>query len=89
MHAISLVSYHIKKPLFLKDIDFCHEFISDSIQYLKSSKDKDHKPILLSSRKTGFKGLIICLTSVKQLLDEFVVSGKLEFLLTYKLSQDH
>lgn len=78
-----------KKPLFLKDIEFCHKFISDSIQYLQSLKDKDHKPILLSSRKTGFMGLIICLTSVKQLLDELVASGKLKFLLTYKLSQDH
>ncbi|CAI6371182.1 unnamed protein product [Macrosiphum euphorbiae] len=78
-----------KRPLSEKNIEQCNSFIDFSISYLSSLKDKDHVPITKSIRKTGFNGLIICLKSVKQLLVDLVLSGKMKFLLTYKLSQDH
>jgi len=78
-----------KRPLSEKNIEQCNSFIDFSIGYLSSLKYKDHVPITKSIRKTGFNGLIICLKSVKQLLVDLVLSGKMKFLLTYKLSQDH
>jgi len=74
-----------KRPLSQKNIEHCNNF---SISYLSSLKDKDHVPITKSIRKTGFNGLIICLKSVKQLSIDLVLSGKMKFILTYKLSQD-
>jgi len=52
-----------KRPLFLENEIEAKEFITSSINYLKSLKDKNKLPITRSQRKTGFNGLIICLMS--------------------------
>jgi len=45
--------------------------------------------MITSSRKTVFLGLIICLKAIKTLIDDVLVTKKMDFLLMYKLSQDH
>jgi len=44
-----------------------------------------------SSWKTGFVRLILCLKSISHILNQadMFEGGHLEYLLTYKLSQDH
>ena len=52
--------------------------------------DEIDRSILKSKRKTGFLGFLICINSLKELYREMVTNSKtLDFLLTYKLSQDH
>jgi len=46
-------------------------------------------PVIKSTRKTGFIGLIISLQSIKNMFIDTVVTKELDFLLTYKMSQDH
>lgn len=65
------------------------QFIASSITYLKSLKDRNHISILQSPRKTGFNGLIVCLKSIGRLFDNTVKTKQLNFILSYKISQDH
>jgi len=70
-----------KRPLSEKNTEHCNSFVDFSISYLSSLKNKDHVLLTKTIRKTGFNGLIICLKSVKQLLVDLVLSGKMKFLL--------
>jgi len=54
-----------------------------------NSQTHEFIPIINSGRRTGFNGLIICLTSLGDLIDDVLKTNQLEFLLTYKISQDH
>lgn len=79
-----------KQPLSSKNITFMRTFINNSINYLSSLLDnRNSRNILLSPRKTGFLGLIICLKSIEMLYNDLAKPDLIKFLLTYKLSQDH
>jgi len=56
---------------------------------LKLLKDKNNLPITSSQRKTGFNGLIICLMNMNNLIDDILKPKMLDFILFYKMSQDH
>ena len=78
-----------KKPLFNDNSNFVTTFVNESVEYLSSLNGLKGENILHSARKTGFLGLIVCLTSVQNLFSEVVQSDTMKYLLTYKLSQDH
>lgn len=87
-----------KRPLYLNNELFLKSFISSFIEYLSSLQTKVYNkvsksynliPIINSGRKTGFNGLIVCLRSLDELFYDVLKSNKLEFILTYKVSQDH
>jgi len=56
--------------------------------YINSLKIRN-SPVLQTVRKTGFVGFIINLKNVIALAEELFNDNKIDFLLTYKLSQDH
>lgn len=87
-----------KKPIKLDKETLVDEFISMAIEYLKSLQTKvwnqkenkfNYIPVIESKRKTGFLGLIICLTSVSNVFKENIKAEEIDFLLTYKTSQDN
>ena len=57
------------------------------ISYLAGLKDCDGVKFLKSSRRTGAVGFIICLTNIFDLYECYHSKG-LEYLLTFKISQD-
>jgi hypothetical protein len=61
------------------------------IDYLKGIKDNKNKKLMTKSQnKTGFLGFISTLISAQNLYTRLVEEEcKLDYLLTYKLSQDH
>jgi len=72
--------------------------LSSSIEYIsniqtkifnKQSKTHEIIPIINFGRRTGFNGLIICLTSLGELIDDVLKTNQMEFILTYTISQDH
>jgi hypothetical protein len=69
---------HIWKPL-----------LTESLHYLRNLKTKDGKSILLSKLRTGFVGFICGIYAVHGLYEDLILSGRMKYLLTYKLSQDH
>jgi len=85
-----------KKPLKRENESDIFNFIDDSIKYLQSlnceigiDSSKTIVPVIKSTRKTGFIGLIISLQSIKNMFIDTVKTKELDFLLTYKMSQDH
>lgn len=81
-----------KKPLRKCDTFKINKFIEDSIHYISNLSVAIVKKvggqqvrfkisILESQRRTGFNGLIICLTSIKHLFSNLVLTNHLDFLL--------
>lgn len=78
-----------KKPLYKGSESFLVNFLNTSVKYLSNLRNLSDINILLTGRKTGFLGLIVCLYSINNLYDDLIKGDILKFLLTYKLSQDH
>lgn len=58
------------------------------IKYIENLTDKFGTCILKTKRKTGFLGMIMCLTNIFPLFEKLKTLGS-TYLLTYKLSQDY
>lgn len=86
-NTFSKLSY--KGPLFKGSENMFKKSVNEFINYLSSLTLPNGDNILKSNRKTGFLGLIVCLLSVQGIFNELVKTDILQFLLTYKLSQDH
>lgn len=85
----ALGKYSFNRPLFKGSEEFLKTSISDFVTYLSSLRGPNGQNVLLTNRKTEFLGLVVCLLSVQGLFDDLVKTNTLQFLLTYKLSQDH
>ncbi|KYN15587.1 THAP domain-containing protein 9 [Trachymyrmex cornetzi] len=64
------------------------EQVNNHCNYLQGLKDAEG-PILKSNLKVGFFGLFLCLQSVLGLSKILLSDDNFQYLLTYKLSQDH
>lgn len=64
------------------------QYAENIIEYIKNIEDCEHRSILKSNRKTSLLGLIICSQNIFELYLLLKEKG-LEYLLTYKLNQDH
>lgn len=51
--------------------------------------DAPGKPLIETNRKTGFPGFIMSLTNLLNISNDVISSGKLLYLLSYKISRDH
>ena len=60
-------------------------------KYISGLKNPDGMLMTSTRRKSGFFGFLVAIKSTKQLFHELVgkENASLEYLLTYKLSQDH
>jgi len=68
------------------------KFIAGVQQYLTSiTLPGDDLPFVKSRRKTGFIGFLICCKSLQMMIEMLIVSSKpvLNYLLTYRMTQDH
>lgn len=83
------------KPISHDNFFHIKIFINESIDYLEGIQCLEKSPktgkrlVIQSERKTGFLGLITCLRAVENLYYELIETKQLQFLLSYKFSQDH
>lgn len=78
------------KPLSLNNEEMVKKLLNEAIHYISCLTTYDGTNILHTRRKTGFLGLIISMKSAMNLFNDIVKrDGFLQFILTYKLSQDH
>lgn len=77
-----------KQAITKDNIPILKDKIAEFISYIKSLKIKD-VPVLQSIRKTGFIGFVIDLQNSIALAEQLINENTIQFLLTYKLSQDH
>lgn len=78
----------MKRALTQDTVPILKDKIENFILYIKSLKIQDI-PVIKSIRKTGFIGLIIDLKNCIALAEQLWHGNCKQFLLTYKLSQDH
>ena len=80
-----------KAPISVSNYYFICNFLTECEIYIKSLKDYNGTAILKSKRKTGFQGFLINIVSLISLCKELLFSDppQLNYILTYKLSQDH
>ncbi|CAH2101072.1 unnamed protein product [Euphydryas editha] len=88
MNSRNLDAFGFKKPLNSGNIENVQLFLENMFQYINGLK-MDMSNILQTNRKTGFLGFQICIKSILFLYEEYIITKKLNFLSTYKLSQDH
>lgn len=62
-------------------------FLDEATEYLKSLK-LHGKDLLKSKRRTGFKGFLINIISLKRFYELYVGSGRVQEISTFQLSQD-
>lgn len=77
----------LKIPICDETVENIFSFMDDCCDYIKSLKF-DGKPILKTAIKTGYLGFLIDVISVKSIFNDYVKSGKIANLATFRLSQD-
>lgn len=81
--------YKYKQPASEKNWQDICKYFDVACKYILELK-LNNDPVVVSGRKTGFLGFPICIESMKCLFwDLVVINPNLNFILTYKLSQDH
>ncbi|KAB0798505.1 hypothetical protein PPYR_09498 [Photinus pyralis] len=65
------------------------QYINGCIKYIAQLKTSDNMLLINSTRKTGFLGIIICLTNLIDIYKTLIQKTSMTYLLSYKLSQDH
>lgn len=90
LNTRSIVANGFKKPLSRDTAENVFNFFKDSIDYFSSLKlEMLGKPIIETKLKTGFLGFIIDILNLKNLYCNYIETGYLHYILSYKLSQDH
>ena len=64
-------------------------FFKKAKLYLSNLKTSDGRLVIEGPRKAGFIGFIVTMDSLTRIYNEYVETAELDFLLTYKFSQDH
>lgn len=90
LNSRSKFGKRFNQPLSLKNIDLWKTTLDSFINTISILKDEKGKLMINGKRKTAFRGFIATAKSV-QLLAQNLLSGQsnLEYILTYRLSQDH
>jgi hypothetical protein len=65
------------------------ELFSHALTYLSQISDLKGTKMIFSLRKSAFIGFIVNIHSLQFLYKSLVEAGRMKYLLTYKLSQDH
>ena len=57
--------------------------------YIQGLKNPRGRLLYKTKKKTAFHGFSMAIKAISGIFDEYVQSGQLKYLLTYKMSQDH
>lgn len=78
-----------KSPLRLSNEATWRPFLLQSTTYLLGCIDISERPLWMAPKKTPFVGLAITAMSICGVFDDFIQTRKMNYILTYKFSQDH
>jgi hypothetical protein len=78
-----------KSPMRLSNEHQWSEVFDSCEKYISQLKTEDGKLLINSARKTAFIGFLINIKSFRHIFQEQVKKGSMNYLLTYKFSQDH
>lgn len=75
-----------KTPLSIQTAPQTLHFLNECAEYIKTLKINGKRAV--DSRKKGFLGFLIDITSLISIYEEYVETGKLAYIATFPLSQD-
>ena len=78
-----------KKPLCIDTFQMHNELFEKAEEYLLNLKLSNGTPILDSTVKTGFLGFLIGIHTFRGLYEDYVLTGELDYIATYRNCQDH
>ena len=76
-------------PLCQETFQRFSEYLEKATHYIHSLKHLDGRPVVNGPRKQSFLGFLTLLKSVIYIYRCYIQTNHLEYLLTFKLSQDH
>lgn len=76
-----------KNPITTVNKRIIFSFFDETIQYI-NGLTIGGKSVLKSRKRTGFKGVIICMLNLKSIFNDYVTSGHFGAIPTFNLSQD-
>ena len=89
LNSRNLLANCYKKPICQQNSKTIFDFFVSATKYLRNiSCPKSGKLIVDGNKKTGMLGFIVCMESTKNLYQCLLESG-MQYLMTYKVSQDH
>jgi len=89
MNSRNVFGRNLKAPMTLINENQWSSVFEKASTYIKGLSLPDGTKVVHSRRKTGFLGFLHNLHSLRKMFNDYVRTGRLKYLLTYKLSQDH
>ena len=89
LNSKSVRGKFLKGPLFEKTQKYWIPVLDNARKYILELCHNSNKPVVKGPRKQPFLGFVSLIDSVKLLFKEYVLHGELDYMLTFKLSQDH
>lgn len=90
LNSRHMAQLHYKKPVCPGNKDKVFETLEKAKRCLTSIKLSDGTKAIITPRKTGFIGLLVCIESLKALYIQLIEKDqKLKYIPAYKISQDH
>jgi DNA transposase THAP9 len=85
----NLLHRGFKAPISSKNAQHIFEYLNYAVEYIEGLKKTNGKPILQSKCRTGFVGFLLDIESLKFIYITYVTNGPLDYVMVYRLSQDH
>ena len=89
LNSRSPVGKGTKAAMSVNNEDDWKPFFDFAYGYILGLVDLEGRKIVNSRRKTGFVGFLMAIKSISCLFTDLVQSGKMNYLLNYRFSQDH
>ena len=89
MNSRNIYGKGTKSPMMESNHLQWNKIFSDALPYLSHISDLKGTKMIFSLRKSAFIGFILNIHSFQFLYISLVEAGKMKYLLTYKVSQDH
>jgi hypothetical protein len=89
MNSKNIFGRNSKSPMRTENENQWSLVFQNSKEYILGLSLLDGTKVIKSRRKTGFVGFLVNIQSLQNIFDQYVRTGRLNYLLTYKFSQDH
>ena len=89
LNSKSRFGKNLKCPISPETKDTCFQYFSAADTYIAGLKNRYGVKVLESANRTGFFGFSIALQNFKKIYNKYCLNGPLDYILTYKFSQDH
>ena len=89
MNSKNALGQGYKSPLKESNLGYWQPAFFSAFEYISNLKTPSGQKVINSPRKAGYLGFLCNIKSFQSIFENIVINGPLNYLLTYKFSQDH